>query len=227
MPCLVLPGGTDIAEVGLFSIEALPIKRGVTSEVLEELQRNSQLIRMSTGADGGYLLHAYVDEPIPPDVMRYCSHEDKLAGVFQTETGNVAFGGLESAFGGFKSNPAIRNDGAVPSSRYTYAGYHTDFPDELVSADIDSGLSKNERRFLATPAPVGIVAFFAVVVAMASQLFLIAAILVVTSVVAIRAIVRSTNYRDLTKRRTERALKYPSIVIELRSNNHSVDGGAG
>jgi hypothetical protein len=96
MPCLVLPGGTDIAEVGLFSLEALPIKRGVTSEVLEELQRNSQLIRMSTGADGGYLLHAYVDEPVPPDVMRYCSHEDKLAGVFQTETGNVAFGGLES-----------------------------------------------------------------------------------------------------------------------------------
>jgi hypothetical protein len=227
MPCLVLPGGTDIAEVGLFSLEALPIKRGVTSEVLEELQRNSQLIRMSTGADGGYLLHAYVDEPIPPDLMRYCSHADKLAGVFQTETGNVAFGGLESAFGGFKSNPAIRSDGAIPPGRYTYAGYQIDFPDELVSADIYSGLSKNERRFLATPAPVGIVAFFAVVVAMASQLFLIAAILVVTSVVAIRAIVRSTKYRDLTKKRTERALKYPSIVIELRSNNDSGDRGSG
>lgn len=223
MQCVVLSGGTDIAEVGLFSIDALPIKRGVTSEVLKKLERNNQLIRMPTGADGGYLLHVYVDARIPTDVMRFCSQDDKLTGVFQTDTGKVGFGGLESAFGGFQNNPAIRSDGAVPPGRYTFNGYHTEYPDEMVSADIDSGLSKNERRFLATPGPAGMVAFFAVVVAIASRHFLIATILALISVIGIRAIVRSTKYRVLSKTRSDRALKYPSIVIELRSLDRSID----
>ena len=221
MPRLVLPGGTDIAEVGLFSTDALPRKRKLTPEVLVELQGANHAIRMPTGADGSYLLHAYVDEPIPPEVLRFCSKDGKLTGTFQTDTGRVSFGGLESAFAGFEQNPAVRSDATVPPGTYAYSVYHTEFPDEIVTAHINSGISRHERRILAIPGTLSAVSIVAVVIAIATQHLYTAMALAVTLFGAIRLAARSSRYQALRKRRTELEMTYPSIVIELRSNNRS------
>lgn len=46
-----MEGGTDIAEMVLFSVDELPPER-VSEETLAELEANNQAIRMPTGADG-------------------------------------------------------------------------------------------------------------------------------------------------------------------------------
>jgi hypothetical protein len=217
MSHLILPGGTDIAEVGLFSTDALPLDRGPTPDALSELQRSGQMLRMPTGADGGYLLHAYVDESIPSEVLRCCSEDDRLVGEFRTTSGNIAFGGLESAFRNFKENHSIRTDATITPGTYRYTAYHTQYSDEVVSADINSSLSKGELRFLAIPGPAGIVTVLAVAIAGTSHHFVFAAVVAALGAIIIRMVVRSTQYKSLRSRKKERELRYPSIVIELRS----------
>lgn len=131
MTHLRLPGGTDVAEMALFDVDALPAARPDDSTVAA-LEASNRLVRFPTGGDGGYLLHLYVDEPIPAELQRYCLADDKLTGAFRTEQGNVAFGGIESTFVGFKPNRHIRADGAIPQGEYCYTAFHTEFPDELV-----------------------------------------------------------------------------------------------
>ena len=175
------------------------------------------MLRMPTGADGGYLLHAYVDESVPSEVLRFCSEDDKLVGKFRTTSGNIAFGGLESAFRNFKENHFIRTDATIAPGTYRFTAYHTQYPDEVVSADINSGLRKGEPRFLAIPGPAGIATLLAVAIAGASHHFVAAAVVAALGVIVIRTVVSSTKYKSLKSRRKERELRYPSIVIELRS----------
>jgi hypothetical protein len=217
MPRLILPGGTDIAQVGLFSTDALPVDRRRRLRALSELERGCQMIRMPTGADGAYLLHAYVDEPIPAELRRFCSREDTLTGEFRSVTGNVAFGGLESAFRNFKPNHRIRTDATVTPGTYTYTAYRTEYPDEMVSADPTEGLRTRQRLFLSIPGYIGLVVFITIAVSLATEHFLRAAILVAVCVIVIRTLVGSARYKALTRKFRERALQYPSIVIELRS----------
>lgn len=76
---LVLPGGTDVAEMALFSLEAVAGVRRIDETAIESLEKQGFAVRMPTGADGGYLLHAYVDEPIPEDVLKHCANDDRIA----------------------------------------------------------------------------------------------------------------------------------------------------
>ncbi len=71
MTHLRLPGGTDVAEMALFDVDARPAARpdDATAAALEASHR---LARFPTGGDGGYLLHLYVDEPIPAALQRCC-----------------------------------------------------------------------------------------------------------------------------------------------------------
>lgn len=113
MTTIYLPAGTDVAEMALFDVDAIPCKLPCDVEDFSELASLGQLIRFPTGADGGYLLHLFVDEPIPEDTKRYCRADDQLTGEFCTSEGRIAFGGLESAYAEFKHNANIRADGII------------------------------------------------------------------------------------------------------------------
>ena len=56
MAKLILPGGTDVAEMALFSVDALPAQPPQPAE-LDALEAQGSLVRFPAGSDGGYLLH--------------------------------------------------------------------------------------------------------------------------------------------------------------------------
>ena len=87
MPRLVLPGGTDVAEVAIFSLDALPQR--LDRDTVARLEREGSLIRFNTGADGAYLLHAYVDEPVPDDLRKYCDIADRKIATLNVSGGHV------------------------------------------------------------------------------------------------------------------------------------------
>lgn len=218
MPILILPGGTDVAEMALFALDSLPKNQCPDAEQLDELERQGQLVRMPTGADGGYLLHAYVDEPVPPDLLQFCSMEDKLTSVFRPVSGNVAFGGLESTYQEFKANDAIRSDGIIMPGSYALAAYHTDFPDDLVDRTVNEGLSTGDLRFLAMPGYAIFLALVSMIATLATGHFAISLGLGIVWYVVFRFYLRSPRYLRLQKLRSERQLSYPSIIVDLRSH---------
>ncbi len=104
---MVLAGGTDVAEVALFSLDALP-QTISDAETISQLQSVHALVRFPTGSDGGYLLHAYVDEPIPSRIDQYCLKDDEIRSRLSLISGRIGFGGVEATFAEFKPNSNIR-----------------------------------------------------------------------------------------------------------------------
>ncbi len=219
MTLLILPGGTDVAEMAFFAVDAMPVDEPPTLEGVEALRFAGRLIRMPTGGDGGYLLHAYVGEEIPPDLMRYCLQDDPLRGSFRSDSGVVAFGGLESAFKSFKPNEFIRADGELPPANYEYVAYHTEYPDSLMAEEANKAkavLTPNERRLLSIPALATLLGLLAIVAAAVSQRFTFAVCIGVVLYIAVRALTKSARFKMLRSRRSEWERRFPSIVIQLK-----------
>ncbi len=218
MTLLILPGGTDVAEVALFDTEAIPTDCPSSSEAVAALVSSEQLIRLPTGGDGGYLLHAYVDDEIPADLMQYCLQDDPLRGRFRSVSGTVAFGGLESAFKGFKPNEFIRADGQIRPGSYDYVAYHTEYPEHLMTDEANKAkvnLTPTERLLLSIPTAATLLALAASVSAAVSQHFALVICIGAASYFAIRVLVRSKRLKELRTRQGEWERRFPSIVIQL------------
>lgn len=219
MTQLILPGGTDVAEMAFFAVDAMPSDKPPTLEGVEALRVAGHLIRMPTGSDGGYLLHAYVDEEIPPDLMRYCLQDDPLQGQFRSISGAVAFGGLESAFKSFKPNKFIRSDGELLPANYEYVAYHTEYPDSLMTEAANKAkeaLTPNERRMLAAPMLAALFGVVVVIAAGVSQCLILAGCIGAALYLTIRTLTKSARFKRLRDRLGEWERRFPSIVIQLR-----------
>jgi hypothetical protein len=107
---LVFPGGTDVAEMALFSVDAPPADRNADADSLRRMEAEGSITRFDTDADGGYLLHAYVDEPIPEDIVEYCDTTDPKTGRLDLRDARIGFGGAESLFRSFNPNSKLRTD---------------------------------------------------------------------------------------------------------------------
>lgn len=223
MSKLILEGGTDVAEVALFSVDDLP-RMGDFKVVLAELEERERAIRLPTGGDGAYLLHLYVEESIPVDVKQYCVDGDALTSDFETESGHIAFGGAESAFSDYKPKPNIRSDARVPAGRYTVAACHTEYPDDLIENAIESEIGASGVRkldfastiimtvvglVLALPMLM-IVLFFSPSVAFGSAL---ASIL--GGVFWYRSYTGTDEYKTLTRQAQDIQRDFPSLVFSL------------
>ncbi len=218
MTAVCLPAGTDVADMALFDVDALPRLLPRDEEVFAQLTAQERLVRFPTGSDGGYLLHLFANEAIPADILRYCVADEKLTGNFDTSEGRIAFGGLESVYANFKPNPNIRSDGLIEPGRYAYTAYQTDFPDELVMQAIRVERTTGERWLGRAPS-IAMLAHFgsSFAVAMAGQFALAGAIFLGSFLVANR-LRRLPGYQSLVDRREQAQMAFPSIVIELRSN---------
>jgi hypothetical protein len=216
MAKLVLVGGTDIAEMALFSVEALPAQRP-EPEALDALAEDGQLLRIPTGADGAYLLHAYVDEPIPGELMRYCSATESIRGRLRLPHGRLGFGGSESAFAGFVPNEAIRSDGEVAPGEYGITAYRTKFPDDLIATVVAASFGKHDMRHLAIPVQIVVAALALIVPALLVELWLAAAVIALLAAGGIRMYLKHPTTEQLREQRRRVELEYPSIVITMRS----------
>lgn len=217
MTRLCLPAGTDVAEMALFDVEALPDAKRLDNEVLDALAAQQRLVRFPTGADGAYLLHLFVDEPAPESLRRYYVSEDSVAGELTLASGRIAFGGAESAFRGFKPNRHIRSDASIAPGSYDYAAWHTDFPDDVVDQANRVERTPAERRMGSAlrwlaPSALGLCFLLAVF-----GHFVAAGLVLAAAWLLFRAIRRSSTCVAVQARREAAQLEFPSIVIELRS----------
>lgn len=213
-----LSAGTDVAEMALFDTEAIPQSRPLNEKGLDDLEASKHLIRLPTGADGGYLLHLYVDESPPEKVMQYCLTEDKLTGQFSSLNGRVAFGGVESTFREFKPNPLIRNDVVIPEGNYAFTAYRTDIPDEVVNQAIQVASTSRERWLDRAPLIVTLITLGIAISFVAFKNFLAAGLVLVLGNVSFKLVKRLPDQGALAARRDKAQEDFPSIVIELRAN---------
>lgn len=220
-----MEGGTDVAEMVLFSVDELPADR-VSEDTLAGLENRKQAIRLPTGADGGYLLHLYVDEIIPEGIRSYCIQEDALDSGFQSVSGRIAFGGAESTFSAFEPNPFVREDSDIPPGHYCATAYRTEFPDDLVEEAVKDIIGAKGARALDFPgtiimSSVGLTLALPILVsAMFGSLALAfgsALAAVVGGVLWYRSYTRTDEFKRLTARSHEVQHEYPSIVIRLNN----------
>ena len=95
----IIEAGTDAATLILYDPAALPADFDTSTHddpvaMLEELHAGGRVYWINTGADGSYLLHAYVDEPIPPALEQHVKEPVKVDG-FQVPSGRLYFVGSE------------------------------------------------------------------------------------------------------------------------------------
>jgi hypothetical protein len=95
----VIEAGTDAASLILYDPGVLPTEFDTSSHddpvgLLEQLHSEGRVYWINTGADGSYLLHAYVDEPIPPTLEPHIQDPIAVAG-FQVPSGRLYFVGSE------------------------------------------------------------------------------------------------------------------------------------
>lgn len=215
MPHLRLAGGTDVAEMALFDADSLPDSKSSAESLLALAEFNS-IIRFPTGADGGYLLHLFVDEAIPDSLRKYCVIDNNLSGTFVTKGGNVAFGGVESTFSSFRSNPHIRSDGVIDSGTYSYTAFNTDFPNDLIAQAIQVEASSGERWLSRAPVLIVLSTIFVSASLVVAQRFLIAGAMLFAGYRILRWLQARPGYKALIARRDAAQLDFPSIVVELR-----------
>lgn len=219
MSKLVLAGGTDVAKMAFFSCDALPDK--VDAASLERLAAADKAILLRTGTDGPYLLHLYVDEAPPPDVQAWLDTSDKLEGEFDSSSGQVAFGGAESASSAFDPNPAIRTDAEIPPGRYRAVAFHTDYPDERLDEQVEARIGKAGADKLKLPGNIFIgaallsVSMIIMGFADTPWYFAGAAIAAAGAWAWIRVLTGSAEFQDLERAKRDVEQRFPGIVITL------------
>jgi hypothetical protein len=190
MTRLILSGGTGVAAVALFDADALPCDGPPSPEGFLEMESRHSVVRFSTGRDGGYLLHAYVDEAVPTELLKYCSADDKRSSRLKLSSGNLAFGGVEAAYATFVPNSTLRSDARLAAAVYDITAYRTEYP--------------NNMRELAIRTRVG---------ATGSQILFAAA------AISLFLLTRSPTFKRLSAEKHAIDLQYPSIVVHMKSGS--------
>src|SRR6187401_2526527 len=96
----LIEAGTDAAAVVLFDPASLPEEFDGNEdpiELFEELSAAGRLHYQETGADGGYLLHFYVNEKLPEYLTPYL-RETKTYDSFHLDSGRLFFAGAEYSY---------------------------------------------------------------------------------------------------------------------------------
>tara|TARA_R110002049_G_scaffold303950_1_gene498676 strand:- start:429 stop:1103 length:675 start_codon:yes stop_codon:yes gene_type:complete len=223
MSKLILEGGTDVAEVALFCVDDIPEVLS-DDESVTEMQNRKTLIRLPTGADGGYLLHLYVSEAIPNETLKYCVQEDKLTGEFNTKSGNVGFGGLESTYSKFEPNKNIRENGKIEKGSYMFSAFHTEYPDELIEEAVHSEIGPEGIRKLDISGKIilaGVLSFLVLLffAFKSSYAFFVGAFAVIPlAVFAFKKYTGTENFKRIEQQKYQVEKNFPSIVIHLEKN---------
>jgi len=159
MSKLILEGGTDVAEMAVFCSDSVP-ENISNNEIIEKLEAEKKLVRLPTGADGGYLLHLYINENIGENISKYCDKNDIIKKEITISKGNISFGGIESAVHDFKPNKNIRSDAKIPKGVYSATFFKTDYPENLVEDTILESVGENNLKYANLPTYVIAISFF-------------------------------------------------------------------
>ena len=217
MTRLILSGGTSVSAVGLFDADALPCEGPPSPEGFLEMESRNSVVRFSTGRDGGYLLHAYVDEPVPAELLKYCSADDKRSSRLQLASGNLAFGGVESAYATFVPNSTVRSDARVLAGTYDVTAYRTEYPANLCEQAIRAQVGATGLQILNAPGYIVPAALVLPMVAFYMSGWLAGASLFAAAAISLFLLTRSPTFKRLSAEKRAIDLQYPSIVVQMKS----------
>jgi len=144
----VIETGSDIATVCAFDPDALPVN---CSEII--LKKDRALLQLvdegclwwhSTGGDGTYLFHVFVNEEPPGDFAKYSieiGHEGKLI----VSTGFLCICGAED-IGDIIKHAQSRSGINVPAGEYSLRAWSLDWPENVIAERCEEGFSRAELR---------------------------------------------------------------------------------
>jgi hypothetical protein len=217
MTRLILSGGTGAAAVGLFDADALPCDGPPSPEGFQEMESRHSIVRFSTGRDGRYLLHAYVDEAVPAELLKYCSADDKRSGRLNLSSGKLAFGGVEAAYATFVPNSTVRSDARVAAATYDVTAYRTEYPDNLREHAIRARVGAVGSQILNAPGYIVPGALVLPIVAFYKSGWLAGALLFTAAAISLFSLTRSPTFKRLSAEKRAIDLQYPSIVVHMKS----------
>lgn len=229
---LVGEAGTDGAMVALFDPEALPedFDRRYEEEpveLLERLQSEGRLFWTETGADGAFLLHLYLDEPVPGSLAPYCRDPVELP-AFQAPGGALWFSGAEYVFhrddAQMRKYPHMGTRMEIPAGVYHARLLRVEYPEDHVEERVKQAVGARGRRLVES---VGCLAGTALALTLGACLAMFASrfsfwslLLGAAAVLAwigIIAFVRSSAYRAAREQSTAIQRDFPLMVAEFRS----------
>ena len=229
---LIGEAGTDGATVVLWDPEALPADfearyRDEALDLLEALQRQGRLFWTETGGDGAFLLHVYLDVPVPESLAGHCEDPLEIAR-FQVPSGVLQFAGAEyvyrqdDAFLVAHAHMGSRLE--LPAGTYHARIYRVEYPVDYVEEQVRSRLGKDAYQYRETSggliAGAAILTLIGIIVLFLSRLAgwsLAVAGVAALLWVAVVVRVRSPRYHEVGERSGEIEQDYPSIVVELQT----------
>jgi hypothetical protein len=221
MSKFILDGGTDIAAMALFCLDAQLAEAYIDDwdkheEYIAELERHNKILRISTGSDGSYLCHIHVDESIPESIYQYCVQDDAKFATISTSDGRIAFGGCESALSTYVPNANVRSDANILPGTYAVKAYRTEYPKDLISSTVSERIGKGTIWFLRIP---HFILLLSIIAGTASWWYTGSTL---PSVIYVGLALLTHIPFGMTKRwktadalRRSIAKKYPSIVIQM------------
>ena len=226
----VIDAGTDAASLLLFDPAALPadFKRRFQRDAvgsLEQLTRDGSACWINTDGDGDYLLHAYVDEPIPAELLAHLIDLEKI-GEFHVPSGRLYFTGSECAFREddslVRKHPHMGGSVTLRPGAYRLTLFRTDFPKGFLERTFRREASPWEYLLwtsmyvlipLAIAAWIGLVVIFFTNVRVPFPGYLAP---VLGLVFALPFVVRRMEaYGSVKARYASLAREYPSLVARL------------
>src|SRR5436190_9078926 len=94
----IIESGTDVAAILIFDPLTLPADydhpRDDQGDIVHKLHEERRVFLVETGADGGYLVYAYVNEPVA-DYLKPFLREPVVHQNFEAPSGQIYCTGLE------------------------------------------------------------------------------------------------------------------------------------
>ncbi|MGC8638918.1 MAG: hypothetical protein ACP5XB_03445 [Isosphaeraceae bacterium] len=225
-----IEAGTDAGSLLLFDPAALPADferqfQSDAGETLERMTRWGRAFWINTEGDGRYMLHAYVDEPIPAGLEASVRDPETVL-AFQVPSGQLFLTGSEYAFRQHPSrlakHPHMGSSVAIRPGIYQLTVYRAAYPDRLVQERFRNSVSPWEYRLwtsMTVLIPLAIAAWIVLVVIYFTTARVpyhrhLSAVLAL--IFAVPFVVRwSDAYRSLKQRFALLEREFPSLVAWL------------
>jgi hypothetical protein len=229
---LIAEAGTDGATLALWDPAALPEEfdaryRQETLELLEALQDQGRLYWTETGSDGSYLLHVYLDEPVPAALAPFLEEQVELREL-QVPGGTLWFAGAEYTFrvddSLLRAYPHQGTRLELPSGSYQACVSRVEYPEDYVEEQLHRSLGDASYRIREVSGRLiaatiflsltGLVtAFLSRLASWSLGLLGLAAL----GWVAVFALTRSRSYREAGAQAEVAEREFPDYVAELRT----------
>lgn len=178
---LLAEAGTDVASVALFDPDALPEdfdeRPGEdTWPIIEQLAREGRVHEFNTGSDGGFLLHVYLDEPVPDALAKYV-REPITVEKFLVPSGRLYFAGSEYIFrrddSPLRKHPSLGTRLDIRPGTYKLTFSWMDYPHDSVEEKMKAAVG---RRAAALHEAHGCIMAVSVLVVLFAVLDLVASV---------------------------------------------------